>query len=292
MTRLIIRHETCYAYERPVRFAPHRLLIRPRDSHAIRVVEASLTFSPSGHTRWTYDALGNSVCWLAVDGESDRLSILSELIIERFPAPLSPLQVHNPQTATPIVYDPRDRSVLAPFMEPVSPDPESLLLKWVRARAGRSDEPALDFVLRLNQAIRDEFEYVVRPEGDAQEPAYTVASGAGACRDLAWLMTEALRRLGFAARFVTGYLYSPAMTEMRGAGATHAWCEVFLPDLGWMEFDPTNGLAESTDLIPVAVARIPAEAAPITGAISGDSGVSRLTVHVDVRPTDALRPAA
>jgi transglutaminase-like putative cysteine protease len=82
------------------------------------------------------------------------------------------------------------------------------------------------------------------------------------------------------------------MTEIRGAGATHAWCEVFLPELGWMEFDPANGLVESPELIPVGVARTPVEAAPITGSIYGDGGQTRLTVHVDVRPADPLLSAA
>ena len=116
--------------------------------------------------------------------------------------------------------------------------------------------------------------------------------GAGTCRDFAWLMVEALRRLGYAARFVTGYLYCPSDGVMRGAGATHAWCEVFLPALGWREFDPTNALAESPDLIPVAVARTPAEATPISGAIHGDGGQAGLAVHVDVRPAGPLREAA
>ena len=105
-------------------------------------------------------------------------------------------------------------------------------------------------------------------------------------------MTEALRRLGYAARFVSGYLYAPQLANIKGAGATHAWVQVFLPDLGWIEFDPTNNLTESADLIPVAVARTPAEAAPISGAIYGDGGQAALAVHVDVRPADSLREAA
>jgi len=292
MTRLILRHETRYTYERPVRFAPHRLLLRPRDSHAIRVAAASLTFSPSGSTRWTYDALGNSVCWLTPDGWADQLFIVSELEIERFPAPLSPLRVDNPRTLTPIVYDTADRPILHPFIEPETLDPDDVLLKWLRAQAGPADEPALDYLLRLNQTIHSQFAYNARIEEGAQDPALTVTIGSGTCRDFAWLMVEALRRLGFAARFVTGYLYSPAPEAVRGAGATHAWCEVFLPDLGWTEFDPTNGLAESADLIPVAVSRSPAQAAPISGAIFGDGGWAQLAVHVDVRIGGSLSAAA
>jgi len=268
------------------------MLLRPRDSHAIRVAAAVMTVSPPGDTRWLYDALGNSVCSFTPTGESTALSIISELVIERYPAPLADLPIRDPQTATPIVYAPTDRSVLSPFVEPVTEDPDGVLLKWLRARVGSPHEPALDFLMRLNRSIRDEFDYLARDLGAAQDPAFTVQTGSGTCRDFAWLMVEALRRLGYAARFVTGYLYSPGHDDIRGAGATHAWCEVFLPDLGWTEFDPTNGLAESEDLIPVAVARTPAEATPISGAIVGDGGEARLTVHVDVRPDDSPPEAA
>jgi transglutaminase-like putative cysteine protease len=290
--RLKIRHETRYAYERPVSFGAHRLLVRPRDSHAIRVVDAVLTVSPPGETHWKYDALGNSACSFTPNGASTTLSIVSELTIERYPAPLGDLHIENPQTATPIVYAPADRAVLAPFIDPATEDADGVLLKWLRDQVGSPHEPALDFLLRLNGYIRGTFEYQPRDLGAAQEPSHTIRMGGGTCRDFAWLMVEALRRLGYASRFVTGYLYSPAHGELRGAGATHAWCQVFLPQLGWTEFDPTNGLAESADLIPVAVARTPAEAAPICGSIYGDPGQTTMTVHVDVRPAESLSQAA
>lgn len=292
MVRLAIRHETLYTYERPVRFAQHRLLTRPRDSHAIRVVEAFLTVSPPGEIRWMYDALGNSVCCFTPKGEARSLSIVSDLTIERYPAPITRFEVADPQTATPIVYTPSDRAVIAPFIDPVTQDADGRLLKWLRGKVGSPHEPALEFLLRLNRAIHDEFEYQARDLGAAQEPSHTVQVGSGTCRDFAWLMVEALRRLGYAARFVTGYLYSPGQGDVRGAGATHAWCEVFLPELGWTEFDPTNALAESEDLIPVAVARTPLEAAPVSGAIYGDGGKSELKVHVDVRPVSSIPAAA
>ena len=292
MARLSILHETLYSYERPVRFAVHRLLVRPRDSHAIRVVETSLTLSPPGDTRWLYDALGNSVCCFTPQGEGRALSIVSNLVIERFPTPLARLQIADPQTATPIVYSPNDRAVLTPFIDPVTADAEGCLLDWLRGHMGDPQEPALDFLMRFNRVIHDTFEYSARDQGAAQEPSHTVRMGSGTCRDFAWLMVESLRRLGYAARFVTGYLYSPARKGMRGAGATHAWCEVFLPELGWTEFDPTNALIESPDLIPVAMTRSPAEAAPISGAIYGDGGHTELTVHVDVRQLDPLPAAA
>jgi len=292
MARFTIRHETLYTYERPVRFAAHRLLVRPRDSHAIRVVETSLTLSPPGDTQWLYDALGNSVCCFTPQGEGRALSIVSHLTIERFPTPLARLQIADPQTATPIVYSPADRAVLAPFIEPVTEDAERALLDWLRGHMGSPHEPALDFLMRLNRTIHDDFEYLARDQGAAQEPSHTVRMGSGTCRDFAWLLVEALRRLGYATRFVTGYLYSAAKSAVRGTGATHAWCEVFLPELGWTEFDPTNALVESPDLIPVAVTRTPAEAAPIQGSIYGDGGKTKLRVHVDVRQLETFPAAA
>jgi transglutaminase-like putative cysteine protease len=281
MTRLSIRHETRYEYERPVRFGPHRLLVRPRDSHAVRLVEAGLTFSQTGETRWLYDALGNCVCYWTPEGRADHLTIVNHLVIERFPAPLAPLPVHNPHTATPIVYGLQDRRVLAPFIEPATEE-DGALLHWLRGHMGRPDEPALEFLIALTRQIREELTYTNRYDPGVQSPSETLKLGGGACRDYAWLMIEALRRMGFAARFVTGYLHSPGGADVRGAGATHAWCEVFLPDLGWMEFDPTNGLAESRDLIPIAVTRTPEQAAPVRGAIRGDPGKRQLFVQVTV----------
>jgi YD repeat-containing protein len=291
MPSLSIRHESRYTYQHPVRFGPHRLLVRPRDSHAIRLTEASLTLSPAGETRWAYDALGNSVCYFTPQGEATELLIISKLVIARYPAPLLAGRPEDPCTRTPVVYSRLDRQSLGPFIEPATDDPTDLLLRWVRELVDLPGERALDFLLRLNSHIHRTFRYSPRFEPGAQSPETTVALGSGACRDFAWLMVEALRRLGFAARFVTGYLYSPELSQIRGAGATHAWCEVFLPDLGWLEFDPTNGLAESADLIPVAMARTPAEAAPVKGVIYGDGGYAHLDVRVDVRPTVLMAAA-
>jgi transglutaminase-like putative cysteine protease len=143
-------------------------------------------------------------------------------------------------------------------------------------------DSALDVLLRVNRAIHQEFSYGVRDEYGTQTPAETINRRAGTCRDFAWLMIESVRRWGFAARFVTGYLYSPNHdSSIRGAGATHAWCEVFLPDLGWLEFDPTNGLTESPDLIRIAATRTPEEASPMIGVVLEDA-VATMEVSVTV----------
>jgi transglutaminase-like putative cysteine protease len=294
MSRLKIRHETVYSYSSPVSFKPWRLLMRPLDSHAIRIVDATLEFSPLGQTRWSYDAYGNCVCYFEPEGSADTLSVVNNLIIDRYPAPLPAPKIDNPRTMMPMVYQSSDRAVLEPFIAPTTDDHDQSYLDWMRSLAGPADEPALEYLRRMNNAIHDQFAYGARNEPGVQAPTETIGLNAGTCRDFAWLMIESVRRLGFAARFVTGYLYSPnlAMSGVRGAGATHAWCEVFLPDIGWIEFDPTNGLVESPDLIRVGATRTPAEASPMSGGAVDETVGSTLTVGVDVELVDETLQAA
>jgi len=297
MTRLSIRHETIYRYGQPVGFGPQRLMVRPRDSHADRLVEASLELSQPGETRWMYDALGNCICWYHPRGQASELRIVSNLVIERFPAPLPSLA--DPHTAVPIVYSIADRMVLEPFIVPAT-EADPAVQAWVHDHMSGPDEPALAYLTRLTQAIHREFRYAAREEAGIQIPGVTISTGTGTCRDFAWLMIEVLRRLGYAARFVTGYLYSPKLDRQKtgapdagaghlGAGSTHAWCEVFLPVFGWMEFDPTNGLAESPDLIRVASTRMPEP--PISGAIVGDPRSCEMSVSVDVHMMQEPSPS-
>jgi len=279
VTRLRIHHETIYTYPEPVNFGAWRLLMRPSDTHGERVLEASFELSPPGATRWTYDAYGNSVCHFTPQGPSTQLRVVNHLLIDRFPAPLSPLNMDDPRSLCPIVYEGNDRTVLAPFITPATDEADANYHLWLQNAAPQPGEPALDYIMRLNSAIHSGFVYATREEFGTQSPATTCARG-GTCRDLAWLMIETLRRYGFAARFVTGYL-NPGAGAI-GAGATHAWCEVFLPDLGWMECDPTNGLIESSDLIRVAATRTPEEASPMGGSVLDNPGGETLTVNVRV----------
>lgn len=280
MTRLQIRHETTYDYDDAVTSGPWRLMMRPSDTHAIRVVDANFLFTPPGATTWTYDVYGNSVCHFTPEGPSSRISVVNNLVIDRFPAALTP-QRYDPRSTLPISYSPQDRIVLQPFIIPDTSDNDREIIDWIVAQTGAPGGLALHSVQRINSAINQQFEYGERQEEGVQSPSETLKRGAGTCRDFAWLMIETLRRLGFAARFVTGYLYSPGNAGIRGAGATHAWCEVFFPDLGWLEFDPTNGLAESPDLIRVAATRTPEEASPMSGMVQGGAN-GRMTVSVSV----------
>lgn len=281
MQRLRIRHESLYTFPHPVRFGVWRLLMRPLDTHATRLIDASLETPPSRIT-WFYDAYGNCVCHLKPDYEADHLLVVNNLLVERYPSPLANVTIDNPCSAWPVVYSLTDRIILAPFIAPAADDESVSYRAWLRSISPLSDEPALSFLRRMTVSIHDQFRYGVREEAGTQSPGQTVAGGTGTCRDFAWLMIESVRRLGFAARFATGYLHSPGAT-VRGAGATHAWCEVFLPDLGWTEFDPTNALVESPSLIRVAATRTWQEADPMNGTVFGEAkGELKVAVDVDM----------
>jgi len=175
-----------------------------------------------------------------------------------------------------------ERPVLQPFITPVTDDDDPIYRKWLQKQLPNTGELALDYLTRLTNSIKTDFEYGERWEEGTQGPAETVTRNSGTCRDFAWLMIESVRRLGFAARFATGYLYSPGAAA-RGSGATHAWCEIFLPDLGWVEFDPTNGLRDSVYLIRVAATPTWREASPMAGSIIGDAACNvDVAVEVDV----------
>jgi transglutaminase-like putative cysteine protease len=152
-------------------------------------------------------------------------------------------------------------------------DPDDSLQRWLLGflEFGRS-QPTGRVLMTLNEAIADGFSYVRRIASGTQAPVKTLRSRKGTCRDFALLMMEAARSVGFAARFVTGYIYVPDRDGRGwlGGGSTHAWCQIYLPGSGWVEFDPTNGIVGNRDLIRVAVARNPEQAVPLSGTYWGD----------------------
>jgi transglutaminase-like putative cysteine protease len=122
----------------------------------------------------------------------------------------------------------------------------------------------------MTHAIRGDFTYGKRLEGAPQTPAETLARRGGSCRDFAVLMAEAARSLGLAARFTSGYIYGgPSQGDAPGGGHTHAWTRVYLPDCGWTDFDPTNGIVGNHDLVRVAEVVDPRAAVPLHGRWSG-----------------------
>ena len=272
-------------------------MLRPRDSFDLRLRSATLTVSPpTARTRWAHDVFSNSVCYLDWDGAgADVLRIVSSLDLDHYPA-TSEVTLEPAAINYPFSYAPSEVPDLARFLERHHPDPNGVLDGWARGFLAAGDHTGtMDLLIGMTQAIRNDFTYLMRDAEGTQLPVETLTLRSGACRDFALLMMEALRTLGLATRFVSGYLYDAALAKedlpMVGGGATHAWLSVYLPGAGWVEFDPTNGLVAGRNLIRVCSARTAAQAVPIGGGYIG-SAADYVGMSVDVEVMVGDRPAA
>lgn len=282
MRRLNISHVTEYRFSTPVSLLPHRLRLRPLDSHSLRIESSTLDISPAHSVRWYRDALGNSVALVNFSEMADTLHVLSEVVISVYDdAPLDFL-MEDYAVSLPFAYAVGEHADLAPFEQSVYPDDRDALCNWL-GRLGLLTRPASTFALltQLNCEIANHFTYQIREEEGVQSPARTLQLNSGSCRDFAALFMEACRYMGLASRFVSGYLHMP--DNETGNASTHAWAEVYLPGPGWKGFDPTSGLVTGNQHIPVAVARHPEAVPPVSGSFVGPSGqLPALTVSVRV----------
>ena len=290
MARISIVHSTEYAYRNAVGLTRHRLMLRPDDSHDLRLHHVALDVDPKPSlVHWTHDAFDNSICFLEwPEGlRTDRLSIVSTLDLTHHPdGPLLPVYSLDPSANTfPFAYAAEETPDLASLAKRQEVDANGIVNAWARRFLGVSGNARTLAVMEaMTHAIKAEFRYEARYAEGTQTAAETVASRSGTCRDFAVLMMEALRSFGVATRFVTGYLYDDTSGTTRGGGSTHAWCNVYLPGAGWMEYDPTNGLVAGANLIRVGVARSASQALPISGGYVGapDDSIG-LSVDVAVR---------
>ena len=285
MRLLNVRHATTYRYARPVTLGPHRLMLRPRDSHDLRVVGAELTLSPPGNVRWMHDVFGNSVALVDFPTAAAMLSIASTLRIERYGAEGLQFPIAPEAEFYPFIYSSSDRVDLGRLLEQHYPDPDGTLARWADSFVTSRPMPTLQLLANMNAALKPLITYAERHEQGTQPPPETLQSKTGACRDFAMVFIEAARYLGFGARFVSGYLYDPALdrADKAGQAATHAWAEVYLPGAGWIEYDPTDVLIAGENLIRVAVTRDPSQAIPISGSYSGSAAdFLGMTVEVTV----------
>jgi transglutaminase-like putative cysteine protease len=286
--KLTVDHKTLYRYTRPVALGEHRLMVRPRDSHDLRLLSATIAIQPQPRLRWLHDVFGNSVAIAEFDQMSNELSIHSSIVIERYPAPDTKFSIEPYAKVLPFSYPSSEIPDLGRTLERHYPDPERLVSEWARKflNAGAGGTGTEEFLLSITSAIRQEFEYRERHILGVQTPVETITKQSGTCRDFALLMMEAVRSVGLAARFVSGYLYDPAIdgtqSSITGAGSTHAWVQVYLPGAGWLEFDPTNGSTGGHNLVPIAVGREPEQAIPISGTYVG-SPSDFIEMIVDVR---------
>lgn len=286
-----VTHVSKYQYASPVMLHDHRLMVRPRDSHDLRLLSAELVTSPpSKSIRWYHDVFGNSVAIVEFEVEANQLEITSKLLLETYAPSLEAPQIESHARAYPFSYSPDEQRDLGVLSSRQYEDPDSRMADWVRNAyaslvGGNGTIETLELLRGLNAAINQSFTYNRRDAEGTQTPTETIESGGGTCRDFALFFMEAARQLGFAARFVTGYLVDQNVlangSAPVGGGATHAWAQVYVPGLGWVEFDPTNEIVGSNQLIRVAVTRDPSQAIPVAGSFTGPTG-AMTGLHVDV----------
>jgi transglutaminase-like putative cysteine protease len=276
MTILSVRHVTTYSYAAPVRLGEHRMMLRPRDSNDQRLLGANLAIDPQPSSlRWIHDVFDNCVAIADFNGNTRHLRVENTITLEHTSANEPEVRLEERARYYPFSYDADEMPDLARSMERRYCDPQGELDRWARrfVGQGRPTETAT-LLMTLTYAIKDGFSYERRVARGTQSPLETLASRRGSCRDFATLLIESARALGFAARFVSGYLYVPDRDSgdiNLGGGSTHAWAQVYLPGAGWVEFDPTNGIVGSRDLIRVAVAPDARQAIPLHGTYFGEA---------------------
>ncbi|HEV7912312.1 MAG TPA: transglutaminase family protein [Albitalea sp.] len=285
-----IVHTTEYRYAKPVELGEHRLMFRPRDGHDLRVLATDLQVQPGVHDiRMIHDVYSNSVALVQPQSPAAELKFTCLFTVEHTGERALDLPLSSGAETYPFEYTAEDRLVLQHFLTPFY-DADETLMAWARQFI-RTDGPteSRQLLVDMTGHIRDTMKYQPRDEEGVQSPGETLALQQGSCRDFATLMIEAVRRLGYAARFVSGYVYTPEADAQSGdekqaaPGATHAWLQVYMPGAGWITFDPTNNLIGGTDLIRVAYARHASFASPVSGTwVGAAADYLGMTVEVTV----------
>jgi transglutaminase-like putative cysteine protease len=281
MSFLTVNHRTTYSYREPVVLGEHRMMFRPRESHDLRLIRSNLMISPQpAQLRWLHDPFDNSVAVATFAGATSELSFESAMTLEHFDSTQPEYPLEDYAQAYPFRYPDEDFANLERALTPCYNNAN--VSKWVLRFLDRADTtPTMTMLTKLTHGIQQELEYTRRDEKGVQSPAETLQRHRGSCRDFAVLMMEAVRSLGIAARFVSGYIFTPNDAGLAGGGATHAWMQAYLPGAGWIDFDPTNSIIGNRNLIRVAVSWSPEHVLPLWGTYSGPPG-SFIAMDVEV----------
>jgi uncharacterized protein (DUF2126 family)/transglutaminase-like putative cysteine protease len=269
-----LHHVTRYAYDRPVALAPQIIRLRPAPHCRTRIESYSLKVTPAKHfMNWQQDPNGNWLARFVFPEKTREFTITVDLVADM--AVINPFDFFiEPFAETfPFAYPAEFAEELAPYLDA---QPAGARLSAFLDSIPRHRKSTVDFLVGLNQRLQREIRYLVRVETGVQTPEQTLALSAGSCRDSAWLQVQILRHLGFAARFVSGYLIQlrPDMAPLEGpAGAAqdftdlHAWAEVYVPGAGWIGLDATSGLLCAEGHLPLAATPHFRAAAPISGSV-------------------------
>ncbi|MCE3272446.1 MAG: hypothetical protein K0S57_2843 [Ramlibacter sp.] len=282
-----LNHVTHYKYDRPVNLGPQTVRLRPAPHCRSKVISYSLRVEPAGHfINWQQDPFANFQARLVFPEKTTEFKVTVDLVVEM--AVYNPFDFFLEPSADkfPFEYTPEVAQELAPYLacEPLTP-----LVKQYLQKVDRTPRATIDFLVALNQRVQGDVRYLIRMEPGVQTPEQTLENASGSCRDSGWLLVQLLRRLGLAARFVSGYLIQlksdvkaldgPSGTEVDFTDL-HAWCEVYLPGAGWIGLDPTSGLLAGEGHIPLACTPQPSGAAPIEGLM--DEAEVEFSHHMQV----------
>jgi transglutaminase-like putative cysteine protease len=287
MSLLTVRHVTVYRYSRQVGLGEHRMMFRPRESHDLRLLKTRLNITPApASLRWLHDVFDNSVAVATFDGSTSELRFESIVNLEHVETTRLEYPLEEYSQDYPFHYSDDELPNLGPALAHHYPSDD--VRRWV----GRFLDPSgitgtMNLLRSITLGIKEDFVYTRRSEKGVQSPSETLASRRGSCRDFAVLMMEAVRSLGLAARFVSGYIFVPGRDAggTVGGGATHAWMQTYLPGTGWIDFDPTNSIVGNRNLIRVAVAWDPKQVLPLWGTFVGPAS-SFLGMDVTVTVTE------
>ncbi len=269
-----LNHKTSYLYDRPVNLGPQIVRLRPAPHSRTPILSYSMTVTPKSHfINWQQDPFSNYLGRLVFPEKTTEFHVEVDLVAEMII--INPFDFFlEPEAETfPFKYDPELKNDLTPYLER---EPAGERLTAYMAGIDRTPAKTIDFLVRLNQQLSRDIRYLIRMEPNVQSCEQTLTLGSGSCRDSAWLLANILRRLGLAARFVSGYLIqlAPDVKSLDGPSGPeddftdlHAWTEVFLPGAGWVGMDPTSGLFAGEGHIPLACSPEPQTAAPISGAL-------------------------
>ena len=295
MPLLTVRHLTVYRYSEPVGLGEHRMMFRPRESHDLKLLKTRLEITPAPVSlRWLHDVFDNSVAVATFDGCTTELRFDSEVALEHVETDLPDYPLEEYAKTYPFCYSDDELPDLACALAHRYPSYDAG--RWARKFLNQAGSTGtMDLLRAISLGIKNDLIYSRRSEKGVQSPSDTLESRRGSCRDFAVLMMEAARSLGLAARFVSGYIFTPGAAPgagpdadaggALGGGATHAWMQAYLPGAGWLDFDPTNSIVGNRNLIRVAVAWDPKQVLPLWGTFAGRAS-SFLGMDVTVSVTE------